>query len=216
MLRVSGLAAALVILLTTGISSSAGAHPHGWIDMRSKLLFDERGRVRAIVQAWLFDELYSAFILDELELSGIDQDEGLALLASEDIATLADYGYFTKFEVDGAAQTFAPVVDYANGVAAERIWLRFELPLTEPVAAAGADVRYAVYDPTYYIEILHVGEEPVQLQGPVAQPCRAQLIEPTPSAEIVGLAAALDRFAQAEDGLGAHFAQWIEVTCDFR
>ncbi len=193
-------------------SAAAWGHPHGWIDVQSKVVFDDAGRITAIEQAWLFDELYSAFMLDEFATSGQTRDEGLAQLAHEDIAALAPFDYFTRVEVEGEAQPFVAVTDYANGVAAERIWLRFRLPLAEAIDPA-ADMRYAVYDPTYYIELLHIGAAPVQLEGTGSEGCTTTVVEPTPSTEIVGLAAALDQFAVADEGLGTHFAQWIELRC---
>lgn len=205
---------AIAALLLVGGTASDGAlaHPHGWIDMQSKLVFDDEGRIAAIQQAWLFDELYSAFMLDEFRANGERPEDGLARLAAEDIAALAPFDYFTRFEVDGTAQGFGAVDTYANGVAGERIWLRFLLPLATPVAPSST-VRYAVYDSTYYIEVLHVGETPVLLEGPGSDACAAHLIQPQPSEEIIGFAASLDMFTVADDGLGDHFAQWVDLEC---
>ncbi len=190
------------------------AHPHGWIDMQSKVVFDAQGRVRALEQAWLFDELYSAFILDEFALNGESVEDGLTRLARDDIAALAAFDYFTVLEVAGEAQPFAAVTAYANGVADERIWLKFELPLAEPVAPGAGELTYVVFDPTYYIEVLHVGEEPVQLTGPGSDACTASIVEPAPPTEIANLAASLDMYAFGGDDLGRHFAQTIQLACE--
>ncbi len=205
------LALGLAALLAAG---PARAHPHGWIDVQTAVLVDEAGRIAALRQAWLFDELYSAFILDEFEQDGLSREAGLARLLEQDVAALAPHDYFTRVEVAGEARGFAPVRAAANGVAAGRIWLRFELPLARPVDPAAGEVRYAVFDPTYYIELLHVGADPVQLTGGLAERCEAGIVDPEPPAEIVSLAAMLDRTAASDDGLGAHFAQWIELRCD--
>jgi len=152
-------------------------------------------------------------MLDDVEREGLARDEGLARLLRQDVAALAPHDYFTRVEADGEPVRFGEVRAYANGVAAGRIWFRFELPLAEPVEPTTAELRYAVFDPTYYIEILHHGDAPVELQKPLAERCAARVIEPDPPAEIVSFAALLDRNAESDDGLGAHFAQWVELAC---
>ena len=36
------------------------AHPHAWIDLRSRVVLDDGGRVRALELDWLFDDFYTA------------------------------------------------------------------------------------------------------------------------------------------------------------
>ena len=203
----------LTVAVLLALAGPVLAHPHGWIDMQSRVLFDGDGRITGLRQVWLFDELYSAFILDEIRLAGEGEEEGLAALAHEDVAALAPHDYFTVVEVAGERQAFAPVTRYDNGLTDGRIWLRFDLPLAAPVEPQRREVRYAVFDPTYYIEILHVGDPPVRLDAPGADACGFRLIEPEPAAEIVNFAAALDMNATDDAGLGRHFAQWVELAC---
>ncbi len=191
---------------------AASAHPHGWIDIQTRLLFDDAGRVTGIEQAWLFDELYSAFILEEFALDGVPVEEGLEELGQADIAALAEFDYFTNLKQDGRKVALASVETFANGLAADRIWMRFEVPLVAPLDVDAGEVRYAVYDPTYFIEIMHRGEPPVLLEGRPA--CGFEVIAPDPPSEMVWLAAALDRGESGGDGLGAYFAEWVVVTCD--
>ena len=203
----------LAIALVLAPLAGARAHPHGWIDIRTEVLTDDEGRVTGLRQAWLFDELYSAFMLDDLEREGFGREEGLARLLRQDVAALAPHDYFTRVEVDGEPVRFGEVRAYANGVAAGRIWFRFELPLAEAVDPAAGELRYAVFDPTYYIEILHHGDAPVELPDPLAERCEVRVIAPDPPAEIVSLAAVVDRSDESDAGLGRHFAQWVELAC---
>jgi len=79
----------LAIALVLAPLAAARAHPHGWIDIRTELLTDDDGRITAIRQAWLFDETYSAFVLDDLEREGPGREEGLARLSRRDVAANA-------------------------------------------------------------------------------------------------------------------------------
>ena len=203
----------LLALALAALPAPLAAHPHGWIDIRTEILVDDAGRIEALRQAWLFDAFYSAFMLDDFAAEGLSREAGLARLLEQDVTALAPHDYFTRVEVDGDARAFDEVRAYANGVAQGRLWFRFELPLAEPVDPSAHDVRYAVYDPTYYIELLHHGETPVRLAEPLVERCAVEVIEPEPPAEIVSFAAMLDRTAEADDGLGAHFAQWVELRC---
>ena len=215
-MRLRRSAFALLALAVVALACGAGpvrAHPHGWIDIRTEVLVDTDGRVTGLRQAWLFDELYSAFILDEFAAEGLSREDGLARLLEEDITALAPFDYFTRVEVADEAVDLGAARAYANGVADGRIWLRFDLPLAEPVDPAAHGLRYAVFDPTYYIEIRHRGDAPVALGEPLAGRCEVTVVEPDPPAEIVSFAAMLDRNAEDDDGLGVHFAQWVELAC---
>ena len=203
----------LLALALAALPAPLAAHPHGWIDIRTEILVDDAGRIEALRQAWLFDELYSAFMLDDFAQAGLEREQGLAELLRQDVEALAPFDYFTRVEVAGEPQQFEPVRAYANGVAQGRIWFRFELPLAEPVDPTGRDLRYAVFDPTYFIELLHHGERPVVLPAALEERCAVELIAPDPPAEIVSLAAMLDRTEEGGDGLGAHFAEWVELRC---
>ena len=44
---------------------AARAHPHAWIDVKVKVLFDEKGRIYGLEETWVFDPLYTAFALDD-------------------------------------------------------------------------------------------------------------------------------------------------------
>ena len=61
------------------------AHPHGWIDLRTEVLVDDAGRVEALRQAWLFDQFYSAFMLDDFAAEGLSREAGLARLLKQDV-----------------------------------------------------------------------------------------------------------------------------------
>jgi ABC-type uncharacterized transport system substrate-binding protein len=61
--------------------------------------------------------------------------------------------------------------------------------------------------------MLHLEGEPIAFRGPGAERCSAEIVPPNPSFEAVSLASALDRTQTAADGLGALFAESVEVTC---
>ena len=207
---------ALAILASILSAPSADAHPHGWIDLRTAMLFDSQGRLTALRLHWAFDEFYSAFATEGFDRDGKggpDHDK-LMELAGSNLTSLKDYSFFTYVKVDGEPAAYGEVRRYDSFMMNGRLMLVFTLPLVQPVDPRTAAVSYASYDPTYYIEVLHVENDPVLLEGPGApQDCWAEIEEPTPAPEIIGFAAALDRTESGGDGLGQHFAQTVRLLC---
>ena len=61
---------AAVALLCFAMSGLAHAHPHGWIDLRMRLVVDDEGRLTGLHQSWRMDPFYSLVVLEELGQAG--------------------------------------------------------------------------------------------------------------------------------------------------
>jgi ABC-type uncharacterized transport system substrate-binding protein len=193
--------------------ASASAHPHAWIDLDSRLIFDDQGRLEAVELGWLFDEFYTAFIAEEFVAAGIEPSVFLEQVAAENLANLRDYDYFTALKQDGAALDLADVSRFETTIKGERLWLAFQIPLAEPADPAAGAITLAVYDPTYYIEVLyHEGVSPV-LDGVDGESCTVFVMPPTPTPEQIAMAFALDMTQTGETGLGRHFAEIATIEC---
>ncbi|MEM7024674.1 MAG: DUF1007 family protein [Pseudomonadota bacterium] len=195
------------------VALPAAAHPHAWIDMHSEMMLDDEGRIEGLRLYWVFDEWYTTLIASEFASSGVSSEEFLTTLARENLANLAEYEYFVKMTADDERTPIEAVTQFDTGLMNERLWLQFEVPLTDPVDPRVSEVSYMVYDPSYYIEILHTENHPVTFDGQGADRCVAGIIDANPSFEAVALAAALDVTQTASDGLGELFAQTVEVSC---
>jgi ABC-type uncharacterized transport system substrate-binding protein len=208
--RVGCLALAAALLAPT---APATAHPHAWIDLDSRLIFDAEGRLEAVELDWLFDEFYTAFIAEEFVAAGIEPSVFLEQVAAENLANLRDYDYFTFLKQEGATLALGDVRRFETTIKGERLWLRFEVPLAEPADPAAGAISLAVYDPTYYIEVLyHEGVSPV-LDGVDQDRCSVFVMPPTPTPEQIAMAFALDMTQTGENGLGRHFAEVAEIDC---
>ncbi len=208
-------AGALAVTAALAMAAPAWAHPHGWIDLSVEVLFDGDGRVSGLRQTWLFDEFYTAFATEGFDGDGDgapDQDKLVELL-HENLGSLGEADYFTRIESGGAVLALGAAAEASTRMRAGRLEATFLVPLKEPVAVGPGGFVYAVYDPTYYVEILHAETpDPVRLSGAPAD-CRPRLIAPAPEPQAVMLAQALDRTQSAGDGLGVHFAEKVEIRC---
>ena len=114
----------------------------------------------------------------------------------------------------GAPPRLGEVTRSETGLRDKRLWLRFEVPLIEPVDPHSGRLTFAVYDPTYYIEILHLEGEPVAFSRAGApmrasdaslRPARALRLSRSPPRSTVT--------QSAGDGLGELFAETVVVEC---
>lgn len=193
--------------------ATLSAHPHAWIDLDSRLVFDEQGRLEAVELGWLFDEFYTAFIAEEFVAAGIEPSVFLEQVAAENLANLRDYDYFTSLKQGDAKLQLADVSRFETTIKGERLWLGFEIPLAAPADPAAGPITLAVYDPTYYIEVLyHEGVSPT-LDGIDQERCSVFVMPPTPTPEQIAMAFALDMTQTGEDGLGRHFAEIATIEC---
>lgn len=101
---------AMVVLLVslTGLS----AHPHVFVEARSKLVFDDAGEVVAVRHVFRFDDAFSAFAIQGFDKNGDGEysREELSELAQVNVESMADFGYFTfgdntRVELDFDAPT---------------------------------------------------------------------------------------------------------------
>jgi ABC-type uncharacterized transport system substrate-binding protein len=146
---------AAAVLGTTALASTPAvlhAHPHILADVRVELRFDAEGRIAAVNSAWIFDPAFSAFAVTGLDanLNGRLEPVELRQLAQLHVESLADHGFLTHLVVDGVAQGFLPPADYALVHDGLHLTLRFELPLTRPVAIR-AGAFFQVFDPDYFV-----------------------------------------------------------------
>ncbi|MFD2232580.1 DUF1007 family protein [Phaeospirillum tilakii] len=200
---------ALGLALLALAPGHAAAHPHAWIDISVAVRFDADGRVTGLAESWLFDEFYSADTVGKGDPARIDR------LIKGIMRNLAGYGYFTRVHAGGREIALAPPPPASARMEAGRLRMDFLAPLAEPVIPTqAAPLTYAVFDPTYFIEMLHAeAKDAIRLEG--APPgCRFRLLQPHPDPKAVAAAAALDRTQSGGDGLGAQFAEKVEITCE--
>lgn len=145
----------LKFLLAAGFSASLGnaaaAHPHVWITGQEQVIFGPRGEIDAIRHAWVFDEMYSAFVTEGVGKKGqILSKQDLAPLAKSNVEDLAEFDYFTHAKLQGAKVEFGAPTDYSLEERPDKlVVLRFTMPLKTPAPAKL--FSFQVYDPTYFV-----------------------------------------------------------------
>ena len=198
------------VLLLPVWTGPAAAHPHAWIDLRSTLVFDDKGHAVALKMDWLFGDFYSAYILEDILTSGEDVVEGLRQTARGNLVELESYRYFTDIRADGERIAINRVETFETGVDKGRVFLKFTVPFKEPLDPREQTLRYAVYDPTYYVEVLYAEGARAETKG---GSCTTAIVTSEPTFEQRAFAASLDQTESGGDGLGELFAEWVELAC---
>jgi ABC-type uncharacterized transport system substrate-binding protein len=201
------------LVATVLAMQTANAHPHAWIDLRSGVILNAEGKVEALTLEWRFDEFYSAFVLEDIVRAGEVTEEALQTLVQENLVSLRDYNYFVEAHYDGKPIALGDSRDGTMVEKNKRLVMHFVVTLAEPVDPKDHDFEYAVFDPSYYVEILHVENDLVTVAGPGAGECLATIKSPDPDAETVGLAASLGKNEQGPSGMGRLFAEIVTVAC---
>ncbi len=207
---VTAIAAALILALSAG---SAAAHPHVWIDSKTRLIFDQGGRVVALEVDWRFDEFYSLFAVE-----GLDKDEDGVLspaelypLAELNVTSLESYRYFTYVSVNGAEADYGKVKDFGSKFEDGILSLRFVLPLRDAVDPRNSQLSFTSYDPSFYISIEPWGQAPVVFADGAPEGCGFDL-ERGGETETLNIADA-DLIISGAQNIAAQFAARISVNC---
>lgn len=192
------------------------SHPHAWIDIKVDVLFDDDGRAVGLREHWLFDEFYTAFALEGLGVAGRTEpsQEMLDEIVRLNVTNLADFNYFTDVLYGEDKVTFAEASDTIGSMQDQRLVMSFVVPFADGLDLSEQLLTYSVYDPTYYIEMLHAAiDAPIALEG-APEGCSHEVLAPNPTMEAISLATAIDRAPTTNDGLGALFAEQVVVQCD--
>jgi len=199
----------MVLLVVTSIPFPAVSHPHAWIDLTVRLQIDDDRTVGGAHIDWLFDEIYSLYSISDFEMS----EQGIESLAQETLNNLIPYGHFSNFSFDGEPVATGAVTEFDSKFIGGRWWLTFYLPFTQKLRLNDGELSYRIYDPTYYVEILHAKpDRPVD--GLADLNCTYDVVPPNPSPELSALAAALDRGRRADGPIGRAFSEQVSIRCD--
>lgn len=200
------------------LSPNVNAHPHGWIDLSVRIITDDDGVVTGLHQTWRMDPFYSLVVFEELQqVENASLEEGLDQLGKEIRDNLSSHHYLTEVHINDETQSLGEVTEYTALERDGRLTFMFILPLETPQPLADKVLSYQVFDPTYYIEVVHEeeGNQPSEdaliLNGEPA--CELRITPANPDPELVMQAAMLDVDEQAEPGLGRHFAETGSVDC---
>ena len=191
----------------------AQSHPHMWIDLKSEIIIEEKSQVSAIYQEWLFDDFFSASLIEEASQDPKGSKAGIRAVVKEILDNLKPHDYFTLIKIDGQKISSDPIKSFEVKILENRVWLSFSLPIMEQVNVTAQNFSYSIFDPTYYIEMLYFENETVALVGDVAKGCSSEIVQPDPSTEAVSLSRSPSLDKIPDQSVGELFAENVIIKC---
>lgn len=215
-LRAFSLFVALLMAGTTTFASQASAHPHVWIDGFLTLHVDEQKRLTSITSAWVFDEAYTAYTIEERDKNHNKKYEPAELqdLIDGAMDRLEEWHYFTDLrQPSGQRVAFLHATDAVASVKDNKLIFTFTLPLASPLPADGLTVR--IYDPSFYMDLAPAEKDPVHFDS---AGCHYQIKQAQPLQETMlmseGAFQNQDITPDGADGsIGAAYASRILLEC---
>ena len=189
------------------------SHPHMWIDLTSKILVNDEGLVSSIEQEWLFGDFSSAALIDDISRHPKGLNFGLKEEISKIFNNLYSYNYFTLIKADSDKMKIGRVVKFDAEIRGMRVWIKFILPILTPIDLNNKHLTISIFDPTYYIEMLHLEGAEVMFLGKKPNGCNAKIIAPSPSEEVVMLSKSPNLDINPDTSIGRLFAEIIDVKC---
>lgn len=193
---------------------SALLHPHSWINLTTDFVISETEQLTQIRQRWIFDEFYSAMMLADLDRQFPDRPMALLAHGNDMIQSLSKHHFFSHLTLGKRVHSLPAPSEHQLSVVSTQdtdmlvLEMVFELP-DVPVN----DIRWQVYDPTYYVSMRHDDINRIRVHNHSSLECMPTLIEPNPTDEQMDYASSLDQTQTETDGLGQLFAQEVILKC---
>ncbi|MGC6358896.1 zinc transporter binding subunit ZevA [Bisgaard Taxon 45] len=192
------------------------AHPHAFIDMKTKILVQEQQLIGFSMQ-WTLDEASSAAVLYDLRQTRGDK-EALQALIEEVMGNIVHEHYFS-YLYDKAGKKIkyrAKPQNYGMKSNQNQVQYYFDFLLSQPRTLAKDELTLLTYDPTYYVAMYYDQGNKNALDFSALPPqCQGRVIEPQVDAKIREYASSLDQTQRNEDdSLGVIFAQKVMLLCE--
>jgi ABC-type uncharacterized transport system substrate-binding protein len=210
------LSAALMLGLTLEVS----AHPHLFATMQTAVMTSAEGKVTGLRIRWNFDETYTQFSLEGLDLNnnGTYEPEELKPLTDENIKSLVESTYFTIAKFDNQELPQGPVTVYGQDLTDGKLSLWFELPFVTPVDVKAGHFEVRIYDPDFFIGFDYAADKPTEVVGQLPAGCAIKLL-PLPTNEELDQTRTMladkpqDWKPEQPTDFGAMFAQALVIPC---
>lgn len=211
-LRVRTLVATTFFLALSSVTSALG-HPHMWVDLQSRVVLNIDDGSVAIQQVWLFDDFFSTSVIEDASLDPGGTSAGIQKEIERITEALRPYNYYTEIEMGGKNLSPTLVGDVTWEVIQNRIKMKFTVAPNKSFISDVQGWSYSIFDPTYYIEMLHVEAASITNDGDLARKCSSWIEQPNPSADAVALSQSTTLDNNADDTVGRLFAETVHVSC---
>ncbi len=154
----------LLLLILLSVPTLLTAHPHMFIDTRLKVELDGNILKRLEI-TWYFDPMFTASIVGDFDSdkNGVFTPDETEEVREYAFSNLENYDYFTFLELENTTHVPQKIEDFRVFVENGQLVYRFSIPFDLPISDKSFSV--AIYDDTYFCDILYHEENPVEFSG---------------------------------------------------
>ncbi len=173
------------------MAGPALAHPHIFVDSTAQIVFNHQGQFAEIRHRWVFDEAFSAWVIQGLDVDddgSVTPDE-MQDLADENLLGLSEFDYYT-FAGEGQKDLiFRSVPGARMHMENGRVVLQFSIVPTKTYEI-GDTLEIEVSDPDYYVAFSFPDSGGAKLSGaPLGCSVQSHPPQPLSDADAAKLAA---------------------------
>jgi len=177
----------LSLAFCSGLSQSADAHPHVFIDGRVAFVFDA-GKVTSLRLHWGFDEIFSDDLLAQFDADGNGAFDELESKAVGDgvLPNLKAFRYFTYVWVDGKQLDPIDPADFHAQAQDRVVTFEMSVPLPASVDPRTQALAVEINDREYYVAVELAAQDPIALVNAEGVPCSSMVRDDTDNAYFGG------------------------------
>ncbi len=139
------------------------SHPHVFIDYTVNFVFDQNELV-GIKTQWIFDEMYSSMLIQDYDVDkdGRFSSSEIKTAKQDAFSNLENYNYFVYITIDSKCFEVKSVDNFSVDVCNNKVVYRFFIPCVVPTTPSYKKIEICMYDETYYVDLLPLGDDPVR------------------------------------------------------
>lgn len=156
----------LTIIYCLFITNYLIAHPHVFIDNDVTIVFNQEG-LTGIKIKWIFDEMFSSMITHDYDQNkdGIFDLTEIETIKNEAFSNLRKFNYFTRIKIDEKDFIIETAENFSVCLENNCVIYDFFIPCKVPVEIFCKEIRIAIYDDSYYVDILKLDKDCVRFEG---------------------------------------------------
>ncbi len=145
----------LILLLLIGFPVEVCSHPHVFIENSVSIIFDSSG-MTGIKVKWVFDEMFSSTMIEgyDSNKNGVFSPGEYEKLRKGAFVNLKNYHYFTHITIGKKVFEVTYVKDFQAVIKGHKILYTFFIPCHVKAGPVPKKVNIAMYDETYYTDML--------------------------------------------------------------
>ncbi len=157
---------ALMLSLLTTVPRPSAAHPHIWITAALSFVFED-GKLTALRQAWVFDDFFSASLIQDFDKdkNGVFDAAEQQALAGQAFVALRESDYFTRMRQGVESFPFGDAQNFSATQAKGLVVYGFTLPLATPLDPARGPITAGIYDESFFVDVAFDEADPVRFDG---------------------------------------------------